>query len=186
MRKGLVVAAVACVWIAPPAIGDLYTIDGVTIGYGDVRVDNSWSFAASASGVGSYDLVAVRIASGSDVFKSPAIRNISNASWDMVLDTPTLASFGGLAVTSLSWRTYFQGSLLMAGPLELDWALFKDQQLTHWTHWHVGTDGELDNWWLDPVGGWKPTYSQVVPLPAAVLIGMLGLAAAGLKLRKFV
>jgi len=189
MKRTTILSAMLLVAIAPiSATADMteYTVDGVSIGFGNVGVGNSWYFDASASGVGPYDLVAVRIASGSDVFESPAITNISDPDWHMVLNTPTLASFGGDPVSSLSWRTNFAGGLPMGSPLELDWAIFYDQQLTAWTHWHVNINGGLDKWWLNPVGGWQPSYAQVVPIPAAVLIGMLGLGVAGLKLRKFV
>ena len=166
-------AGILLLALAPvSAVADMtpYTIGDMTIEYGDIQIGNSWSFAASAGGIGSYDFIAVRIASGNDLFESPAIRNISNSSWDMVLDTPTLVSFGGPAVASLSWRTYFQGDLPMSGPLQLDWAMFYNEQLTAWTHWHIAADGSLQKWWLRSADGWQPTFAQVVPVPAAVLI----------------
>jgi hypothetical protein len=49
------------------------------------------------------------------------------------------------------------------------------------------------NHWFTETGNWSTSVSgsadgqvNVVPIPAAVLLGMLGLTAAGLKLRKFV
>ena len=101
-----------------------------------------------------------------------------------MLDGPTLASFAGPAVSSMSWRLYFAGNLPMATPLELDWALFLSGQLTAWTHWHVGTDGKLDDWWLNPSDGWQPSYQEAIPAPGAALLGILGLSAAGVKLRR--
>jgi hypothetical protein len=177
MQK-VVFVVLLCALGAGPVMADL------TMTYDGPYLTNSWYSNVSASGVGPYDTVAVRIASGSDVFESPAIRNISNPAWSMVLDGPTLASFAGPDVSNMSWRLYFAGDLPMATPLELDWALFNDKQLTAWTHWLVGTDGVLQQWWLNPSNGWQPEYSSVVPVPGAVLLGLLGLSVAGVKLRK--
>ena len=177
--KKFVFVVLLCSFAAGPAMADL------TMTYDGPYAANSWYYShVSASGVGLYDTVAVQIASGSDVFESPAIRNISNPAWSMMLDGPTLASFAGPAVTNMSWDLWFAGDLPMASPLELDWALFHNQQLTAWTHWHVGTDGRLQQWWLNPSDGWQPEYSSVVPVPGAVLLGMLGLSVAAVKLRK--
>ncbi len=162
-----------------------YAVPTVT---GGPYVGGSWWLDVSASGVGPYDLVAVQIASGSDTFESPAIRNISNPGWSLVLDQPTLASFGGPTVTSLNWDLYFAG----AGPtaLELDWALFNGDQLAAWTHWNVDANGNLVSWQLNPVDGWKPNRDDVttapVPAPAAVLLGLLGTGLVGSLRRRHV
>ncbi len=176
--KRLVLVAAICMLAAVPATADLMmTYDGPYEGF-------SWYTNVSASGIGSYDTVAVRIASGSDVFESPAIRNISNASWSMLLDGATLASFEGPAVSSLGWQLYFLGDLPMATPMELDWAFFRNQTLTAWTHWNVRANGTLESWSLKPSNGWQPEYSEVVPVPGAVLLGVLGLSVAGVRLRR--
>jgi hypothetical protein len=173
MKKLITICIIGMLILASSDALALPTYDGGPF------VGDSWWFSASASGIGSYDLIAVRIASGADVFESPAIRSISNPGWGMIVDQPTLASFAGPTVTLLSWDTYFAGSLPMAAPLGLDWAFFNGQTLIAWTHWNVNINGGLDSWTLNPPGGWQPARSDVIPAPGAILLGSIGVAFVG-------
>ena len=156
-----------------------YTVDGVTMGFGDVEVGNSWSFGVSASGIGLYDLVAAKIASAGDTYESPDARNFSQPGWAMVIDDPTLASFSGPATSNMSWRMYLMNDL--DKNVTIDWALFNGQTRV-WTSRYIITNGALSGY--EPMSQyWLPTREQV-PVPGAVMLGMLGLGAAGMKLRK--
>lgn len=72
--------------------------------------------------------------------------------------------------------------------------------ITPYSNWAAGTnisagfvfDGEIpipiEQWWVKAPGYYHLNFTgvdNVVPVPGAVLLGMLGLGAAGIKLRKY-
>jgi hypothetical protein len=187
MKKTLTVLAGLAVALAMarPAPADMtyYTVDGVTMGFGDVLEGNSWSLKVVASGI-TYDLAAGKIASLGDTYESPAARNFSNAGWDMVIDKATLGSWSGPTTSSMSWRMYFANDL--DKDVTIDWALFNGETRT-WTSRYTISGGVLPM----PQGYeprsqyWLPTRAEVVPVPGAVLLGIIGLGAVGVKLRRY-
>ena len=180
----VLVAAIALLAVYPmSARADLTynTVDGVTMGFGDVLEGNSWSFSVAAGGP-TYDLVAAKIASAGDTYESPAAGNFSNAGWDMVIDNPTLASFSGPTTNSMTWRMYFADE--SDKDVTIDWALFNGETRT-WTSRYTITNGDLNGGYEPSSQYWLPTRAEVVPVPGAVLLGMLGLGIVGMKLRKY-
>lgn len=175
MRK-IVFVAVVCAFMSVPSRADI-TMEGPFIG-------NSWTITCFAGGT--YDLWAVRISPGYEAIETfdvgaPALQN---GGWSTVLDTPLLASIAGPA-GSLSGSVQFAGGAPPA-LLEIDHALFNGQTKVIETHW-VLANGSIynsgGNWWHS--NDWNPTRAEVVPVPGAVLLGMLGLSVVGVKLRKF-
>jgi hypothetical protein len=125
-----------------------------------------------------FDLLAVRVVSGPSL-ENPGLINFSVGTWDLVYENPagTLASAGGSTVGYLQWDFVFSGTT--AQPFQLDYAVFAGGTL-------VGTCGiQWGPGWSYPSTSWTPTQAEVVPVPAAVLLGMLGLGVAGIKLRKY-
>lgn len=175
----IAIALLAIVPMSARADMSYNTVDGVTMGFGDVLVGDSWSFQVSASGI-TYDLGAAKIASPGDTYESPVARGFSRPGWAMVIDSPTLGSFSGPTTGSMSWRMYFSNDA--DKNVTIDWALFNGEVRT-WTSRYIITNGILTGY--EPRSSyWLPTRANVVPTPAAVLLGMLGLTVAGLKLRK--
>jgi len=184
MMRKIIFITIMCAFVAIPAMAEMTlpaeppTMTGPYLG-------GSWWINATAPGP--YDLYAVRISPpsvGVDTFESPALRNVSNGSWSMVLDGPSLASMAG-PPDSLTWSVYFAG----ATPpplLEIDHVFFLGETRLYGTHW-VLVNGSIYNsggsWRFSD--DWSPTRAEVVPVPGAVLLGILGLGAAGWKLRRF-
>jgi len=174
-------AVLACVFMAGPAMADMtyYTTDGVTMGFGDAVEGNSWSYQVHAGGI-TLDLIAAKIASAGDVFEKPAGRDISVAGWSAVLDTPKLASWSGPTTSNITGHIYLENDL--DKDVTIDFALFYGDKLV-WTSREIIVDGSPFGY-EGPSQHWLPTRAEVVPVPGAVLLGMLGLSLVGVKLRK--
>jgi hypothetical protein len=179
MIKRIIFIAVMCAFVAAPAFADLFTA------IGGPGVGDSWTQAFNESGVGNFDLVAVNMVTAGDSFEHSTHSGFSVGGWSLLYENngginPTLASASGPSVTSLTWNIKFAGDT--SNTFAFDFVAFKSgkDEIAERAHavWNGG--------WTITAGTWNPTRADVVPVPAAVLLGMLGLGAAGLKLRKFV
>lgn len=129
---------------------------------------------------GGFDAFAVRYVSGTGgPFEHPALRVWesvgSGAGWEVLLDTPTLASAKGPYADWDLWFTIYGAGDSWENTV-YDIATFHDEVFKFNIRW----DG---SGWTN--SDWQPSYSSVVPLPGAILFGVLGLGAAGLKLRRY-
>jgi hypothetical protein len=167
MKKFLMICVVVLMIAAAPAVANM-TFEGS--GDGD-----SWYIGVVASGIGSYDLVAAKIASAGDVFESPDARNFSKPGWGMILDGPTLASFAGPSTSSLSWRMYFANDL--DKNVTIDWAVFSGQNRI-FTSRYIITNGQLTGYESNSQY-WLPTRADVIPAPGAILLGSIGVGLVG-------
>jgi hypothetical protein len=175
MRK-LIFFTIICAFVSVPASADLISI-------GDPVEGNSWSQGFNETGVGNFDLVAVRMVSAGDSFEHWTHSGFSNGSWSTYYENPsglypTLATATGNAVTSLTWSIKFAGA--KSNPLVFDFVAFNGETLLERTRASWSGSG-----WSFATSPLTFTRAQFVPIPGAVLLGMLGLSVAGVKLRKF-
>ena len=175
--KKIMFIAVMCAFVAVPAFADLTPIrEGVEGG--------SWEQRFQESGVGNFDLIAIRMTSAGDSFENAAFNDFSTGTWVLYQNNggvnPTLASASGPSLNWLQFDIKFAG--VSGNPLAFDFVAFSGNTLLETAHAVYPTTGPYG--FTITAGTWTPTRAAVVPVPAAVLLGMLGLGAAGLKLRK--
>lgn len=187
MKRTIILSVIALVAAVPRVcFGDL---TGPTTDYNFEPVgvpveENSWK-QWWAGLPAETDLIGHKIASAGHTFESPGYSSFTQLGWDMVVDSPTLVSASGPPVTTIGFYVHFPGNsgdYTPADPLIVDGVLFRGDTLIYTTRniWSGSS------WSYQPNAGyWTPTRAQVVPAPAAVLLGIIGMGVAGWKLRKF-
>lgn len=161
---------------------------------GEAAETGSWSQQFVENGVGSFNFIAVRMTSSGDSFEAPTFYTFNKSGWAIGYQNdasfPTIANATGTTQTELYFYQKFAGA--KADALQFDFVSFdqdllKDAARAVWngSGWSFtvltastrGTDGK-------GIDGWQRSDFEAVPVPAAVLLGMLGLGAAGVRLRK--
>jgi hypothetical protein len=159
-----------------PARADLVPV-------GDPVETGSWSqqFYEDVPSAYPFDLVAVNMTSAGDYFLSPAQSAFTQSNWKTVYEYPgsnvTLASAAGPnAVNWLYWNINFAGA--KTDPLAFDFVAFRSGSETIVDAAHAVWSG---SGWSFSATTWKPARSEVnpVPVPAALVLGAIGLGLAG-------
>jgi hypothetical protein len=123
-----------------------------------------------------------------------ALSAFDNAGWSLLYENdpllPTIASASGplagdgTSQGDLYFDIQFFGSS-SGNPLTFEFASFSGGVLNNAATAWWGPGWSFANYGAAPPGTFSLTYDQAIPVPGAVLLGILGLGAAGLKLRKF-
>jgi hypothetical protein len=173
MFKRIIFIAVMCAFVAAPTFADFTPV-------GDPVEGESWTqqFYSEAPAMDHFQMKML----APDVLNVPTFTWFGVAGWSEIYNDGEIAIAEGPRVVG---RLYFN-------------LTFEDPQSNAFTFLLQGYDGQKlnsidDNWirwapgWQIGVpSGWNPDPGRiVVPVPAAVLLGILGFCVAGVKLRKF-
>ncbi|MBN1123840.1 MAG: hypothetical protein JXA82_02455 [Sedimentisphaerales bacterium] len=177
MKSVQIVLLLGCVALACAPV-----LANFTMTFGDLIEENSWLLPVNASGLPAFDLVGAKISSAGDVYESPAALDFTHTGWALLIDDPTLASFGGPSTGSLSWKSHFLND--DDKDVTIDWAIFSGETLI-WTSRYTITNGGLNGgyeprsqYWIPERADLIPT-TPAVPAPSAILLGSLGCGLVG-------
>lgn len=153
---------------------------------GDPQEGDSWTQGFIESGIGQFDLVAVKMSAGGP-FQSPTHFSFSHSEWCLLyedsLPYPSLASASGPGVTSLTWGVRFFGSSLNS--LTFDYVAFNGETIANAAHAVWGPGWGITNYGTNPSPYWNPDRNEVIPAPAAVALGVIGLGTIVWVRRRF-
>lgn len=137
---------------------------------------NSWmqTWNITSFGSFSYDMIKFEVTSN-DTFESSAIYGLSNPAWNLAFESSKYAVITGPALRTLgNLTTHFNGDI---GPLSFRAFVFRpgrDRSSVGYQATYTGSQ-----WNFQPL-----SYSQMcnravpIPVPGAVLLGLIGLVAA--------
>lgn len=144
---------------------------------GDPAEGGSWAQRFQESGVGNFDLVAVRMTTAGDTFESQVHDNFTDSSWLPLWQNdptvPTIASASGNAVNWMQWDIKFAGDT--SNGFAFDFMAYSGETCVDYAH-AVWSGGWSITTYAPEYG---PLRGTVVPVPAALVLGAIGLGLAG-------
>ena len=158
MSKKLTLIAVALLFSA--------TASADFIAVGEPEEGDSWSQAFNESGVGQFDFMAIRMTS-TDLFQPVAMRSLGT--WTNFDVTPKLSYAEGPATSNKTFGIYFAGA--KSDPLEFEFFAFNGEELLEGAN--VAWSGS--SWTITGSSETPTRTSLMIPLPGAVLLGLIGL-----------
>jgi len=213
MRK-LVFIAIVCAFVAVPAFADIYTVGSTSqvqytgVTGGTITIGGTWH--SGGVWAGSYDLIVdgVSMQSFCIDLQDNSIGSTQTHLVTALKDAPdpSLGPMGAPKATALAELLYenWTAGLTNAQLLSLQvavWEVVADYGTSGYglgVGSFTASDAGAVTYLASINGGYAPTslfvglsseayqdYVVKVPVPAAVLLGMLGLSVAGVKLRKF-
>jgi len=165
--------------LAMLSIASVVPCNASIISVGDVVLGNSWSQGFNESGVGNFDLVAVKMLSAGDSFETATHSGFSDGSWALLYEdttpAPIIASASGTSTNNLTWNIKFTGT--SSDPLNFVFVAFNGETIAE----SANADWNGSAWNIT-LGTWAPTRSELVPEPATM--ALLGLGVLALRRKK--
>jgi len=196
MKRSILIAVVAVLLLAVPALADMMDLQAV----GDPELGNSWSqkFGIRAGDWDTFNQMTFEITNTNYAFESPAlsaffkltgdsngpdIKDQTSTAWSLASETGTKAVASGTAIGGkynwLQFTAKFDGD-----PPDNHYKLglkITVVDTTDGSGWYT-----VRQFWQDSTGVYGYTISEegkvvptVIPAPAALLLGMLGLGLVG-------
>jgi len=179
--KRIILITVMCAFAASPAMADPIGSSSIVEGSSWSETgyyENGWYYGNHYT----FNRVVMQMDSTGDTFEHPAISNMSTG-WTLQYENdplyPTTVSAGGPPLHDLNyWWTFAGGK---SNSLSFTWTLLNNNTVLA----SEKCDWTGSSWNFSEIPPRADAAFVPVPVPAAVLLGMLGLSVAGLKLRKF-